>query len=142
MFWVCFDKNSRRKLQYNLKQTTMEIYDYSFQNSAYSGAIVQVDSERPEPNMFSFLFTNYDAVVAGIELGIIPQPEDMDKSRIGYEHPAFSATVREDTGKYRMQYYALYEVLKELSSEEAEAIVLSLASQHPEISNQILQKLI
>jgi hypothetical protein len=120
----------------------MEVYDYSFQNSANSGAIIQVDSERPEPNMFSFLFTNYDAVAAGIELGIIPQPEDMDKIRIGYEHPAFSATVRADNGNYRMQYYALYEVLKELSSEEAEAIVLSLASQHPEIINQILQKLI
>jgi len=120
----------------------MEIYDYSFQNGANSGAIIQVDSERPEPNMFSFLFANYDAVVAGIELGIIPQPEDIDKSRIGYEHPAFSATVREDTGNYRMQYYTLYEVLEELSSEEAEAIVLNLASQQPEISNQILQKLI
>jgi hypothetical protein len=50
--------------------------------------------------------------------------------------------VREDTGNYRMQYYALYEVLKELSCEEAEAIVLSLASQQLEISNQILQELI
>ena len=120
----------------------MEVYDYSFQNSAYSGAIVQVDSERPEPNMFFFLFPNYDAVVAGIELGIIPQPEDMDKIRIGYEHPAFLASVRMDNGNYRMQYYGLYEVLKELSGDEAEAIVLNLAMQQPEISNQILQKLI
>ncbi|WP_395652674.1 hypothetical protein [Brevundimonas sp.] len=120
----------------------MKIYDYRFQDGANSGAIIQVDSERPEPNMFSFLFTNYDAVVSGIELGIIPQPEDMDKSRIGYEHPAFSATVRADNGSYRMQYYPLYEVLKELSGEEAEAIALSLAAQQPEISNQILAELI
>ena len=120
----------------------MKIYDYSFQNNTNSSAIVQIDSERPEPNMFPFFFTNYDAVVAGIELGIIPQPEDMDKSRIGYEHPAFSATVRADNGNYRMQYYGFYEVLKELSGDEAEAIVLNLAMQQPEISNQILQKLI
>lgn len=120
----------------------MKVYDYSFQISANSSAIVQLDSERPETNMFPFCFSNYDAVVAGIELGIIPQPEDMDKARIGYEHPAFSASVRMDNGNYRMQYYPLYEVLKELSGEESELIVLNLAMQQPEISNRILAELI
>jgi hypothetical protein len=121
----------------------MKVYDYSFQiGLATSSAIVQVDNARPEPNMFPFFFTNYDVVVAGIELGIIPQPEDMDKTRIGYEHPAFSASVRADNGNYRMQYYQMYEVLKELSGEESEAIILHLAMQQPEISNQILQELI
>jgi hypothetical protein len=119
----------------------MKVYDYSFEISANSSAIVQVDNARPEPNMFPFFFSNYDAVVAGIELGIIPQLEDIDKTRIGYEHPAFSASVR-DTGNYRMQYYTLHEVLKELSGEESELIVLNLAMQQPEISNQILEKLI
>jgi hypothetical protein len=120
----------------------MKIIDYSFEIGANSSAIVQVNNSRPEPNTFAFFFTNYDAVVAGIELGIIPQPEDMDKTRIGYEHPAFSASVRMDNGNFRMQYYPLYEVLKELSGEESEMIVLNLAMQQPEISNQILEKLI
>jgi hypothetical protein len=120
----------------------MKVYDYSFENSTNSSAIVQIDNNRPDPNMFPFFFTNYDAVVAGIELGIIPQPEDTDKARIGYEHPAFSASVRMDNGNYRMQYYGLHEVLKELSGEEAELIVLNLAMQQPEISNQILAELI
>lgn len=120
----------------------MKVYDYSFESSTNSSAIVQVDNNRPEPNTFPFFFTNYDAVVAGIELGIIQQPEDMDKTRIGYEHPAFSACVRMDNGNYRMQYYPLYKVLKELSGEESELIVLNLAMQQPEISNQILEQLI
>ena len=120
----------------------LSIYDYSFENGTNSSAVVQVNTETPTPNTFSFTFNNYDAVVAGIELGIIPQPEDMDKTRIGYEHPAFSASVREDTGNYRMQYYPLIEVLKELSSDESEAIIRNLAMQQEEISQLILQELI
>ena len=120
----------------------LSIYDYSFENGTNSSAVVQVNTETPNPNTFSFTFNNYDAVVAGIELGIIPQPEDMDKTRIGYEHPAFSASVREDTGNYRMQYYPLIEVLKELSSDESEAIIRNLAMQQEEISQLILQELI
>jgi hypothetical protein len=119
----------------------LSIYDYDFQAN-YSTAIVQVDSARPDPNMFPIAFTSYEAIVAGIELGIIPQPEDMDKDRIGYEHPAFSASVREDTGNYRMQYYPLIEVLEELSIDETEAIIRNLAMQREEISQIVMQELI
>jgi len=121
---------------------TLTIYDYSFEIGVNSAAIIQVNTERPEPNIFPIVFSNYEAVVAGIELGIIPQPEDMDKDRIGYEHPAFSASVREDTGNYRMQYYPLIEVLKDLSIDETEAIIRNLSMQREEISQLILQKLI
>ena len=120
---------------------TLTIYDYDFQSN-YSTAIVQVNSARPDANTFPIAFSCYQAVVAGIELGIIPQPEDIDKTRIGYEHPAFSASVREDTGNYRMQYYPLIEVLKELSSDETEAIIRNLAMQREEIIQLILEKLI
>jgi len=117
------------------------IYDYDF-SGKFCTAIVQIDSTRPDANTFPISFSNYAAVVAGIELGIIPQPEDMDYARIGYEHPAFSATVREDTGNYRMQYYPLIEVLKELSSDETEAIIRNLAMQREEISQIVMQELI
>jgi len=119
----------------------ISIYDYDF-SGKFCTAIVQVNSNRPDPNMFPIAFSAYEAVVAGIELGIIPQPEDLDKDRIGYEHPAFSTTVREDTGNYRMQYYPLIEVLKELSSDETEAIIRNLAMQREEISQLVMQELI
>jgi len=120
----------------------ISIYDYSFEIGVNSAAMIQVNTKRPEPNIFPIVFSNYDAVVSGIELGIIPHPEDMDKDRIGYEHPAFSASVREDTGNYRMQYYPLIEVLKELSIDETEAIIRNLAMQREEISQLVIQELI
>ena len=120
----------------------ISIYDYSFENGTNSSAVIQVNTERPEPNTFPIVFSNYEAVVAGVELGIIPQPEDLDNTRIGYEHPAFSASVREDTGDYRIQYYSLIEVLRELSSDETEAIIRNLAMQREEISQLVMQELI
>ena len=120
---------------------TITIYDYDFQAN-YSTAIVQVNSARPDANTFPIAFSCYEAVVAGIELGIIPQPEEIDNTRIGYEHPAFSASVREDTGNYRMQYYPLIEVLKDLSIDETEAIIRNLAMQREEISQLVMQELI
>lgn len=88
-----------------------------------------------------FQFTHHDAIVAGIELGHIPQPDSTDdlNHRIGYENPAFSATVRDVLGYEKTtQHQDYHEVLREFSGTDfAEQIVRRLALQAPAVREVI-----
>ncbi len=73
-------------------QTQINIQDYTFDSitPSHGWAKVELFGKSVE-----FNFTRYDAVTAGIELGHIQEPDDRDQKQIRYNHPAFSATVRE-----------------------------------------------
>ena len=89
-----------------------------------------------------FQFTHHDAIVAGIELGHITQPDSTDdlNHRISYENPAFSATVRDVLGYEKTtQHQDYHEVLREFSGTDfAEQIVRRLALQASEV-RQVIQ---
>ena len=111
-------------------------------------AVVSIDSERPEPNTFTFNFTKGDVAAAAVELGIIAQPWDLESGdkyhtksngisqqefRIGYQMAGERGNV---------QYFTYKQMVDWISGEDREAIICNLAMQKPEISNQILQELI
>ena len=113
----------------------IEIIDYSLTDLV---AVVSTDSEKPEPNTFTFSFSCGDVAVAAIELGIISEPWDLEvgkgqQFRIGYMLAGEKGNV---------QYFTYKQVVDWISGEDREAIILNLAMQKPEISNQILQELI
>ena len=114
----------------------ISIIDHSLLNLI---AVVSTDNTRPDPNTFSFNFTREDVAVAAIELGIIEQPYDMDGGQHGQEfHIGYQmAGERGET-----QYFDYKTMIWWISGKDREAIILNLAMQQPEISNQILQKLI
>lgn len=114
----------------------MKIIDYSISNLV---AVVSTGSERPEPNTFPFTFTQEDVAVAAIELGIINQPYDMDG---GYRGQAFRIGYQMAGERGETQYFDYKQMIWWIGGEDREAIVLNLAMQQPEISNQILEKLI
>ena len=70
----------------------LTINDYNFDSATANQGWAQVEIFG---KTVEFNFSCYDAVTAAIELGYIEQPDDRDQVRIGYENPAFSATVRE-----------------------------------------------
>lgn len=113
-----------------------KIIDYFFLNLV---ATVSTNSARPEPNTFSFTFTQEDVAVAAIELGIIKQPYDMDGGRDGQ---TFRIGYQMAGEQGETQYFDYKTMLWWISGEDREAIVLNLAMQQPEISNQILAELI
>lgn len=113
----------------------LKIIDYSLTDLV---AVVSIEIERPNPNTFSFSFSCGDVAVAAIELGIIDQPWDLETGkgqqfRIGYMLAGEKGNV---------QYFSYKQVIDWISGDDREAIVLNLAMQKPEISNQILQELI
>jgi len=98
----------------------MKILVFSFHNLA---GVVEVNGPR-----YQVKFSGYDAVTAAIELGYVNQPDDRDQDRIGYEHPAFSATCREVL-ECSVEYWTNEEILESLTSDQAEAGVARLAEQ-------------
>ena len=136
MFWV-FRTSYFNPIFVIQKATNMKvtILDYSFNYTWTTGcAKVQVFNHEIE-----FEFSFEAAVTAAIELGIIEQPDDRDKDRVGYEFPAWSATVRQsfDYAK-RIQYTANNSILGELSGTYfAEQIVSRLALQSDDVREAI-----
>lgn len=70
----------------------LTINDYNFDSATANQGWAQVEIFG---KTVEFNFSCYDAVTAAIDLRYIEQPDDRDQVRIGYENPAFSATVRE-----------------------------------------------
>jgi len=114
----------------------ISIIDYSLSDLV---AVVSTDSARPEPNTFSFNFTCEDVAVAAIELGIIGQPYDMNGCKAGQE---FRIGYQMAGERGETQYFDYKTMIWWISGEDREVIVLNLAMQQPEISNQILAELI
>ena len=118
----------------------MEILDYDLLDLV---AVVSTPPATPEPNTFSFNFTREDVAIAAIELGIIAQPYDMDGGERGQAFRiafCFSLPNGESFGK--PQYFTYPQMVEWIGGADREAIVLNLAMQKPEISNQILQELL
>ena len=112
-------------------KNNITVLDYDLAFTADSGwAKVQVFGQP-----IDFTFTQYDAVTAALELGLIQEPEDRDRTRCGYEKPAFSATVREVLPwESRIAYQDNSDILKEFAGTEfAEQIVKHLALQATEV---------
>lgn len=114
---------------------SLSIIDYSLTDL---DAIISTNSNRPEPNTFAFCFTQGDVAAAAVELGIVAQPWDLETDsrqefRIAYQMAG-------ENGK--AQYFTYAQFIEWIGGEDREAIVLNLAMQQPEISNQILAKLI
>lgn len=114
---------------------TISIIDYSLTDL---DAIVSTDVNRPKPNTFAFSFTMGDVAAAAVELCIIEQPWDLETDsrqefRIAYQMAG-------ENGK--AQYFTYAQFIEWIGGEDREAIVLNLAMQQPEISNQILAELI
>ena len=86
-----------------------------------------------------FIFSNEDAVITGIELGIINQPDDSDHTRIGYAKPYFSATVYENVGFEKgILYIDNQAVLADYEATEyGEQIITRLALQSSEVREVI-----
>lgn len=86
-----------------------------------------------------FIFSDEDAVIAGIELGLIEQPDDSDHTRIGYAKPYFSATVYENVGFEKgIQYVDNQAVLADYNATEyGEQIAIYLAEQSKEMREAI-----
>ena len=111
------------------------IIDYSLTDL---DAIVSTNSNRPDPNTFTFSFTRGDVAAAAVELGIIAQPWDLEADsrqefRIAYQMAGENS---------KPQYFTYSQMVEWISGEDREAIVLNLAMQQPEISNRILAELI
>lgn len=114
----------------------LKINDYSFNSMvARTGfAKVEIFGRKVE-----FIFSDEDAVVAGIELGLIEQPDDSDHTRIGYAKPYFSATVYDNVGFEKgIQYTGNQTVLADYEATEyGEQIVTRLALQSSEVREVI-----
>ena len=114
----------------------IQINDYSFNSMvARTGfAKVEIFGRNVE-----FIFSDEDAVIAGIELDLIPQPDDSDHTRIGYAKPYFSATVYENVGFEKgIQYIDNQTVLADYEATEyGEQIVSRLAIQSAEVREAI-----
>lgn len=115
--------------------TQINIQDYTFDSiiPGHGWAKVKLFGKSVE-----FNFTRYDAVTAGIELGLVEQPEDRDCDRIGYEKPMYSRTVLDAEPTWRVFYTQNEEILSELSGTDfAEQIVSHLALQSSEVREAI-----
>ena len=113
----------------------VSIIDYSLLDLV---AVVSTDSERPKPNTFTFNFTKGDVAVSAVKLKIINQPWDLEASnaqefRLGYMMGSEDGLP---------QYFTYQQMVKWIGGEDREAIVLNLAMQQPEISNQVLKEII
>lgn len=125
-------------------QTQISILDYDLTATASGGwakvgLFGQLIDGEYSGQKVEFQFTQEDAVTAAIEMGFLEQPDDRDKDRVGYENPAWSATVREsfDYAK-RIQYQTNTEAMREFSGTDfAEQIVRRLTLQAPEVREVI-----
>jgi hypothetical protein len=88
----------------------------------------------------NFDYSKYDAITVAIELGFMEEPSDRDKTRVGYEKTAFSATVREVwPWEQRIKYEENDTYLCEFGGTDfGEQIVLQLAVQSNEV-RQVIQ---
>ena len=127
-------------------QTQIHIEDYDLTATASKGwakvgLFGQLVNSEYIGRIVEFNFTQHDAIVAGIELGHIPQPDSTDdlNHRISYENPAFSATVREVLGYEKTTQHQDYvSVLRKFSGTQfAEDIVRRLALQAPAVREVI-----
>lgn len=114
----------------------LSINDYNFDSASANQGWAQVEIFG---KVVEFNFLCYDAVTAAIELGIIEQPDDRDQMRIGYENPAFSATVRELLASgCSVLYQQNNHVLSDFyATEFGLKIVSDLALQSPEVREVI-----
>ena len=118
-------------------QTQIQVLDYTLLSSLsprVGWAKVSLFGKEVE-----FSFFDEDAVVAGIDLGFIPQSEDSDHTRVGYAKPHFSATVYEQVGLEKgILYQDNQDVLSDYNATEyGEQIVRRLALQAPEVREVI-----
>lgn len=114
----------------------LKINDYSFNSMTARTGFAKVEIFGRE---VEFIFSDEDAVIAGIELGIINQPDDSDHTRIGYAKPYFSATVYDNVGFEKgIQYTDNQVVLADYEATEyGEQIVTRLAFQSRDVREVI-----
>lgn len=114
---------------------TIKIIDYKFSGFGPNAwAYVEIFGEP-----VNIEYSKYDAITAAIELGLMEEPTDRDRTRVGYEKTAFSATVREVwPWEQRVQYVDNDTYLCEFEGTDfAEQIVSRLALQAPEVREVI-----
>ena len=118
----------------------IEIIDYSLLDLV---AVVSTDATSPEPNTFTFNFTRGDVAASAVDLGIVDQPWDLDNGEHGQQFRIAFCFTRPDGEVFgKPQYFTYAQMIEWIGGSDREAIVLNLAMQKPEISNQILQELI
>ena len=120
----------------------IEIQDHSLLDLV---AVVSIDSERPEPNTFTFSFTQADVAAAAIDLGIIAQPWDIQDGR---KNQQFRIGYQMAGEKGETQYFDYKQMLWWIGGADREAIVLHLFEAYKKrldeiaVENTLLESLI